>query len=158
MCTIVGNKCDTALNKIRSKESANFASPPPPQAPAASPGLASVTARVPEQQYGSKVPTRPNQEETRRKAEMEADKYFGVSEPLSEDGEPISKNPGPAKVSILQQMKLQAEKQVQVSPQSVSKYMEIKPKSASNLPTDEAIVDEDEWTKAYIQVTCKPNS
>jgi hypothetical protein len=141
VCTIVGNKCDAILTKLRAID-------PAPQAATSS---AAATAAPP-----SKLSIKPVIQDPRKKAESEADKFFGISEPLSESGEPIRKTQGrpePDLSFLKQQAKIQEQKAVSVSASSVSKYLEIKPDSSSrNFATDEAVVGEDEWTKAYIQV------
>jgi hypothetical protein len=140
MCTNVGNKCDGILSKLRVVE-------PAPQA---------VTSSAAAAAPPTKLSTKPVIQDPRKKAESEADKFFGISEPLSESGEPIRKTQGRAEpdMSFLkQQAKIQEQKAVHVSPNSASKYLEIKPDTgARNFATDEAVVEEDEWTKAYIQV------
>jgi hypothetical protein len=99
---------------------------------------------------------KPVIQDPRKKAESEADKFFGISEPLSESGEPIRKTQGrtePDLSFLKQQAKIQEQKAVTVSKNSASKYLEIRPDAGSrNFATDEAVVEEDEWTKAYIQV------
>lgn len=141
MCTIVGNKCDTHLNKLRNAESAP-ASQPSPAPPAAAPAVAKST--------------KPDVLDSRKKAESEADKFFGITEPLSESGEPIIKVNSRQELDqsyLKKQLKIQEQKIVRVSPGSASKYMDIRPDtSAKSFATDEAVVDESEWEKAYIQV------
>ena len=105
----------------------------------------------------------PAEEEVdpRKLAEAEADKYFGISEPLDESGLPVSSKPKAAKATeesyLAKQAKAQQQRQVQISPKSLSKYMNIVPDNRINLPTDEALVDEDEWNKEYLKVTSAPD-
>jgi hypothetical protein len=148
MCTIVGNKCDTQLNKIRNAEAAASKDAAPAAAPPA--------------QARSTVPVRSNKPDPvdiRLKAASEADKYFGISDPLSESGEPIIKinsQPDLEESYIKKQLKIQEQKIVKVSPGSASKYMDIRPDTSSkSFATDEAVVDQSEWEKAYIQVRAR---